>query len=72
VVNTVRDARRLGYAVYVLGDAIRAVDVHAGDGAAAEKEIRSVGATVITFDAIAGVNRAAGARADPAPAPRDR
>jgi nicotinamidase-related amidase len=71
-VNTVRDARRLGYAVGVLGDAIRAVNVDAGDGAAVANELRSVGATAIACDAIAAVNRAAGARADAAPAPRDR
>jgi nicotinamidase/pyrazinamidase len=35
VVNTVQDARRLGYAAVVLVDCIRAVDVRPGDGARA-------------------------------------
>ena len=53
VLNTVRDARRLGYAVCVLGDAIRAVDVNPGDGATASREMRSAGAIEIAFDALA-------------------
>jgi nicotinamidase/pyrazinamidase len=51
--HTVRDARRLGYAVCVLGDAIRAVDVRPGDGASAKDEMRSAGAIEIAVDAIA-------------------
>jgi nicotinamidase/pyrazinamidase len=54
VLNTVRDARRLGYAVCVLGDATRAVDVHPGDGARAVAEMRGAGAIDVSYDAIAG------------------
>lgn len=50
VLNTVRDARRLGYEVFVLADAIRAVDVRAGDGQRAEVEMVSLGAQFITLD----------------------
>lgn len=44
VLNTVRDARHLGYEVFVLADAIRAVDVQPGDGQRAEAEMTSLGA----------------------------
>ncbi|HSJ80248.1 MAG TPA: nicotinamidase [Thiobacillus sp.] len=50
VLNTVRDARRLGYEVFVLADAIRAVDVRSGDGQRAEAEMASLGAQFITLD----------------------
>jgi nicotinamidase/pyrazinamidase len=50
VLNTVRDARRLGYEVFMLADAIRAVDVRAGDGQRAEAEMASLGAQFITLD----------------------
>ena len=50
VLNTVRDARRLGYEVFVLADAIRAVDVRSGDGQRAEAEMVSLGAQFITLD----------------------
>lgn len=49
VLNTVRDARRLGYEVLVLADAIRAVDVQPGDGQRAEAEMASLGARRITL-----------------------
>jgi len=62
VLNTVRDARRLGYAVCVLGDAIRAVDVNPGDGATASREMRSAGAIEIAFDALAESHAAAAER----------
>ncbi|MFQ5482129.1 MAG: nicotinate phosphoribosyltransferase, partial [Nitrospinaceae bacterium] len=39
VLNTVRDAVRLGYRVVLLTDAIRAVNLNAGDGARAEAEM---------------------------------
>jgi nicotinamidase/pyrazinamidase len=52
VLNTVRDARRLGYEVFVLADAIRAVDVRAGDGQRAETEMVSLGAQFITLDGL--------------------
>lgn len=44
ILNTVRDARRLGYEVCVLADAIRAVEVVPGDGARAEAEMQALGA----------------------------
>ena len=53
VLNSVRDARRLGYDVFVLADAIRAVDVRPGDGQRAEAEMASLGAQFITLDGLA-------------------
>lgn len=44
VLNTVRDARRAGYDVVLLTNAIRAVDVHPGDGDQAIAEMRALGA----------------------------
>lgn len=44
VLNTVRDARRLGFEVVLLEDAIRAVDVQPGDGAKAIEEMTRLGA----------------------------
>ena len=48
VLNTVRDALKLGYDVVLLLDAIRAVDVHAGDGARAVAEMLQGGAKAAT------------------------
>lgn len=53
VLNSVQDARRLGYDVFVLADAIRAVDVEPGDGERAEAEMASVGARRVTLDDLA-------------------
>jgi len=53
VLNTVRDARRLGYDVLVLVDAIRAVDVRPGDGQRAEEEMARLGAQRITLNGLA-------------------
>ena len=53
VLNTVRDALRLGYEVLLLIDAIRAVDVQPGDGQRAEEEMISLGAQRITVEGIA-------------------
>jgi len=53
VLNTVRDARRLGYAVVLLTDAIRAVDVQPGDGKRAEAEMVGLGAQCITLKGLA-------------------
>jgi nicotinamidase/pyrazinamidase len=44
VLNTVKDARRLGYEVCLLTDGIRAVNVRPEDGAQAEAEMRRLGA----------------------------
>ncbi|MGD2129532.1 MAG: nicotinamidase [Lysobacterales bacterium] len=50
VLNTVRDALRMGFEAVVLRDACRAVNVEPGDGEAAEKEMRQRGARLIVFD----------------------
>lgn len=47
VLNTVRDALRLGYATVLLTDAIRAVDIKPGDGARAIAEMGRLGAVCI-------------------------
>jgi nicotinamidase/pyrazinamidase len=49
VLNTVRDALAAGFAVTLLTDAVRAVDVRPGDGARAEAEMRSAGAVPATL-----------------------
>jgi nicotinamidase/pyrazinamidase len=46
VVETVLDARRLDFSTGVLSEAIRAVDLHAGDGDRALERIREAGAEV--------------------------
>jgi nicotinamidase/pyrazinamidase len=53
VLNTVRDALRLGYATFLLLDAVRAVDVAPGDGARAIDEMRRLGAIPIEFGSLA-------------------
>lgn len=53
VLHTVLDARRLGYAVLVLVDAIRAVDAVPGDGARAEASMVEAGALPIVFEDLA-------------------
>ena len=53
VLNTVRDARRLGYEVYLLTDAIRAVNMKPDDGQKAEKEMQRLGAMPVTVAAMA-------------------
>lgn len=47
VLNTVRDARKEGFEVLLLEDAIRAVDIKPGDGARAEREMREAGAMAV-------------------------
>jgi len=44
ILNTVGDAIAAGFAAVVLSDGIRAVDVHPGDGANAEAQMRRAGA----------------------------
>ncbi|HHH36285.1 MAG TPA: bifunctional nicotinamidase/pyrazinamidase [Gammaproteobacteria bacterium] len=46
---TVLDARELGYDVYLLADAVRAVNVEAGDGERAMARMSSAGAHAITL-----------------------
>lgn len=53
VLNTVRDAHRLGYEVYLLTDAIRAVNVKPDDGRKAEEEMQRLGAKPFTLAAMA-------------------
>ena len=53
VLNTVRDALRLGFTVFLLADAIRAVDVQPGDGKRAEEEMVKLGAQRITLESVA-------------------
>lgn len=52
VISTVRDARQLGYDVFVLTDAIRAVDVQPGDGERAEEEMERLGARRISLQGL--------------------
>ena len=46
VLNTVKDALALGYAVVLLADAVRAVEVTPGDGEKAMMEMRTLGAHI--------------------------
>ena len=48
VLNTVLDARRLGFEAYVLEDAIAAADVNPGDGDGALQKMRDAGALLTT------------------------
>jgi len=48
VLHTVKDALALGYAVVLLRDAIRAVNVRADDGPRAEQEMLRLGAVPVT------------------------
>jgi nicotinamidase/pyrazinamidase len=53
VLNTVKDALSAGFGVLVLEDAIRAVEVNAGDGARALAEMRRLGARPIRYGDLA-------------------
>lgn len=53
VLNTARDALQLGYQVFVLVDAIRAVDVQPGDGQRAVEEMIALGAKCISLQKLA-------------------
>lgn len=53
VLNTVRDARRLGYDVCLLVDGIRAVNLHPDDGRKAEEEMVRLGAVPIRLESLA-------------------
>lgn len=52
VLNTVLDALKLGYPVFLMKDAIRAVDVNPDDGTRAEQAMQANGAQLITQDMI--------------------
>lgn len=58
VLNTVTDGLRLGFRVALLMDAIRAVDVHPGDGEAAINAMLRQGAQAITLEKIAAASAA--------------
>ena len=47
ILATVRDALAHGFGAVVLVDAIRAIEVHPGDGRRAEEEIARLGATLV-------------------------
>ncbi len=53
VLNTARDACALGYEYFVLTDAVRAVEVQAGDGDRALAEMERLGAHLIQSGALA-------------------
>ncbi len=57
VLHTVRDALRHGYAVFLLVDAIRAVNAQPMDGANALAAMRSAGASPLRFPELAGDER---------------
>jgi nicotinamidase/pyrazinamidase len=50
VVNTVLDARKAGFEVLLLADAIRAVNVKPGDGERAEREMLAAGAVATRLE----------------------
>jgi nicotinamidase/pyrazinamidase len=54
VVNSVRDALALGYTVFVLQDAVRAVDVQPGDGERALAEMTRLGAHLVNSAQVQG------------------
>jgi nicotinamidase/pyrazinamidase len=47
ILATVRDALAHGFGAVVLVDAIRAIEVHPGDGRRAEEEMVRLGATLV-------------------------
>jgi len=47
VVETALDGRRLGFPVWLLSDAIRAVDLEPGDGDRAVKRMREADVTIL-------------------------
>lgn len=53
VLNTAKDARRLGYEVCLLMDGIRAVNVHPDDGRKAEEEMIRLGAVPTRLENLA-------------------
>jgi nicotinamidase/pyrazinamidase len=53
VLNTVRDALREGFAVWLLTDAIRAVNIEPDDGTKAIAEMRRQGAVPVTLAEVA-------------------
>jgi nicotinamidase/pyrazinamidase len=60
VLETVRDALSRGFQVGLLRDAIRAVELHLGDGARAVEEMRRLGARSVRFGTVELERSAAG------------
>jgi nicotinamidase/pyrazinamidase len=52
VLNTVKDALQLGYATFILTDAVRAINSSSDDGPHALEEMERLGAVPIHFEAI--------------------
>ena len=52
MLNTIRDALERDFAVCLLVDAIRAVNVKPDDGSRAEEEMQRLGALSVTLDQI--------------------
>lgn len=52
VLSTVKDALSLGYRVFLLRDAVRAVDAHPGDGDRAVEEMVSLGAVPVEIEEV--------------------
>jgi nicotinamidase/pyrazinamidase len=52
VLNTVKDALQLGYATFILTDAVRAINSSSDDGLHALEEMEHLGAVPIHFEAI--------------------
>jgi nicotinamidase/pyrazinamidase len=52
VLNTVKDARALGYDIVLLQDAIRAVDLRPGDGRRALEEMQRLGAVPADVESV--------------------
>lgn len=53
VLQTVKDALEAGFAVHLLADAVRAVDVRPGDGSRAKDEMARLGALPTRFEDVA-------------------
>ena len=53
VLNTVKDARALGYDVYLLMDGIKAVNLRPEDGRSAEREMIALGAVPVRWETLA-------------------
>ena len=52
MLNTVKDALQLGYATFILTDAVRAINSSSDDGPHALEEMEHLGAVPIHFEAI--------------------
>ncbi len=57
VLNTVKDALRLGYATYILADAVRAINSSSNGGLHALEEMEDLGAVPTHFEAVSACAR---------------